>query len=69
MSRSRKKHPHCSSYHRGKNGTRHSKMLASKAVRRFNDEIPNGRWFKKIYPSYNIFDQKSYWNDERGYRK
>ena len=66
MSRSRKK-PYVSDYSR--KGTRKSKRSASKVVRRYMNELPNGRGYKKIYCSWDIFDYCSFWDDPKAYRK
>lgn len=39
-------------------GTKKNKRLASKSVRRYNLYISNGRSFKKLFNSWNIFDFK-----------
>ena len=59
MSRSRKKHPVVSDYSR--NTTSHSKRLASRAVRNYKGVISDGCHFKKIFPSWDIFDYKCHW--------
>ena len=58
MSRSKKKNAVISDYSR--NTTRYFKNQASRAVRRYKGEITDGGLFKKIYPSWNIFDYKSH---------
>jgi len=69
MSRSRSKNPWLNDYSRGPNGTKKSKRLANKAVRRFNKYLSNGNSYKKIYASYNIFDYRCYWDVPSSYRK
>jgi len=70
MSRSRKKNPIVSHYSRSKSGTRYSKRLASKAVRRYKGEITNGGIYKKIFNSDDIHDFKGYKPDyKKTYRK
>ena len=59
MSRSRKKTPSYSDYH--PSYTPWSKRQASKAVRRYKGVITNGALYKKIYPTYDIFDYKGLW--------
>lgn len=61
MSRSRKKNPVVKDYSRGKNGTRLNKRFASKATRNYKGVIPDGNYYKKIYCSWNIFDQRCWW--------
>ena len=58
MSRSIKK-PSYSDYSR--NHTKWAKRQASKAVRKYQGEISNGKGYRKIYCSYNIFDYKGLW--------
>ncbi len=58
MSRSYKK-PSYSDYSRGH--TKWAKRQASKAVRRYQGEISSGCQYKKIYPSWDIFDYKGLW--------
>jgi len=66
MSRSRKKHPVVSDYSR--NTTRFFKRIASKTVRKYKGNIPNGSHYKKLYCSWNIFDYKSFvYNNEEPY--
>lgn len=69
MSRSRSKNPIYNNYHRGNNGTKKSKRLASKKVRRYKGVITDGNLYRKIYPSYDIFDQQGYWDEPEQYRK
>ena len=57
MSRSRRKVPKRTGADSRRNGTL-QKRLASKAVRNYKGEIPNGRGYKKIYCSYNICDYR-----------
>lgn len=68
MSRSRKKHPVVKDYSRG--GTRKSKQLASRVVRRYPHTIADGSSYRKLYESWNICDWKfsTYWmGDNEGY--
>jgi hypothetical protein len=58
MSRSRKK-PSYSDYSR--NHTCWAKRQASKAVRRYQGELTDGKIYKKVYCSYDIFDYKGAW--------
>ena len=51
MSRSRKK----VSYF-GDKARKKDKREASKAVRRYKENIPKGKWFRKIFDSWNIKD-------------
>lgn len=67
MSRSRKKYPVVTDYSR--NRTRWAKRQSSKAVRRYKGKLADGNQFKKVFPSYDIFDYKSYWNVPKAYRK
>lgn len=64
MARSRKKHAITKDYSRGKSGTRLNKRFASKAVRKYKGTIPDGNGYKKIYCSWNIFDQRYFWQEE-----
>lgn len=53
MSRSRKKHP----IH--KDHSINGKRLANKTVRRFIkklESVPEGKWYRRIYDSWNITD-------------
>ena len=59
MSRSRKKNPVVSDYSR--NYTNYAKSQASRAVRRYKGVITDGNLFKKIYPTWNIFDYKCHY--------
>lgn len=52
MSRSYKKHGFC----KCENSCKIGKRFANRRVRRYKDEIPNGKAYKKIYPSYDICD-------------
>ena len=67
MSRSRKK-PYLKDY--SINYTRWAKRQASKKVRYYKNHISDGKGYKKIYCSYNIFDYICYWPEEASaYRK
>jgi len=41
-------------------GTRWSKRRASKAVRRFTSDVQNGKWYRKLFCSWNICDYRFY---------
>ena len=41
-------------------GTRWSKRQASKAVRRFTGDVQNGKWYRKLFCSWNICDLRFY---------
>ena len=59
MSRSRKKHPSYSDY-----STRYTpwaKRQASKKVRRYKGALTNGTLYKKVFPTWDIFDYKGLW--------
>ena len=56
MSRSRKNVSCFSDYSRNYNWW--AKRQASKAVRRFNGEIKNGKSYRKVFCSYDICDYK-----------
>lgn len=56
MSRSVKKSPVWTDHRTP--GTRWSKRQASKAVRRFTDDIKKGKWYRKLYCSWNICDYR-----------
>ena len=58
MSRSRKK-PSYSDY--SGNYTKWAKRQASKAVRRYQGELTDGGIYKKVFPSWDIFDYKGLW--------
>lgn len=58
MSRSYKK-PYITD---GPNGW--AKKLASRVVRRFKDEIANGKAYRKLYNPYNIRDW-SFWSEDK----
>lgn len=62
MSRSFKKHPVSTD---GRNGQIIPKRFANKTVRRNKNKIPSkGKYYKKIYCSYNIHDWISRWSWE-----
>jgi hypothetical protein len=66
MARSYKK-PYVSDY--GKS-TYKKKRFASKAVRQFLGDVISGKWYRKLYCSWNIFDYRSYWpEDKKSFRK
>ncbi|MDG0810534.1 hypothetical protein [Cohnella rhizosphaerae] len=58
MSRSFKKTPVCNDH--ATPYTHLAKRMASKAVRRYNGEIANGKWYRKVYCSWNICDYRFY---------
>ncbi|TDF95472.1 hypothetical protein [Paenibacillus piri] len=58
MSNSVKKSP-VSTDHRTP-GTRWSKRQASKTVRRFTGDVQNGKWYRKLFCSWNICDYRFY---------
>ncbi|UQZ85456.1 hypothetical protein SK3146_04745 [Paenibacillus konkukensis] len=39
-------------------GSRWAKRQAGKAVRRFNDEVQNGKWYRKLFCSWDICDYR-----------
>jgi len=41
-------------------GTRWNKRQASKAVRRFTDDVQNGKWYRKLFCSLNICEYRSF---------
>ena len=53
MARSIKKNPICTD---GRNGQKIPKRFANKTVRKFDDDIPNGKSYKKLYCTWNIHD-------------
>ena len=59
MSRSRKKHPSYSDYNHSY--TPWAKRQASKKVRRYKGSLTNGSLYKKVFPTYDIFDYKGLW--------
>ena len=56
MSRSRKKHSIYKDYSR--NYTRWAKRQANKVVRKYQNKLPNGKSYRKLYCSYNISDYR-----------
>ncbi|WP_138754250.1 hypothetical protein [Paenibacillus sinopodophylli] len=56
MSRSIKKSPAWTDH--TSPGTRWSKRQAAKAVRRYSENVQNGKWYRKIYCSWNICDYR-----------
>lgn len=64
MSRSKKHIPSYSDYSR--NYTKWSKRQASKKVRRYYD-LTDGKLFRKVYNSWNIFDYKGMWFSDMRY--
>lgn len=58
MSRSVKKSPVCNDHVTP--GTRLLKRQASKAVRRFIGNVQNGKWYRKLYCSWDICDYRFY---------
>ena len=68
MSRSKKKEAVVSDY--GRNYTKYAKRWAAKAVRKFKGNITDGSYFKKIFPTWNIFDYKFHaFKDDVWYEK
>jgi len=59
MSRSRKKNPSYSDYN--PNYTPWAKRQASKRVRRYLKTLTNGSLYKKVFPTWDIFDYKGLW--------
>lgn len=59
MSRSRKKTPSYSSYSR--NYTSWAKRQSNKVVRRYPNGLTDGCFYKKLFPSWDIFDYKGVW--------
>lgn len=67
MSRSFKKNP---IYTDGRNGQIIAKRFANKKVRRNKDKIPQkGKFYKKLYCSYDIHDWVSWWSWEEAKRE
>jgi len=67
MSRSFKQ-PYVSDY--GRKKTKRAKRRASKAVRDYNETVVKGKWYKKLFCSWNIFDYISYYPEkETSFRK
>jgi len=56
MSRSVKKTPVCTDHETPR--TRQYKRYANKSVRRCLDRIPNGKWYRKLFNSWNIRDYR-----------
>ncbi|MBY9079186.1 hypothetical protein KIH86_24500 [Paenibacillus sp. HN-1] len=56
MSRSVKKTPACTDH--STPGSRWCKQQASKAVRRYTDDVPHGKWYRKLYCSWIICDYR-----------
>uniref|UniRef100_A0A4Y8Q2S8 Uncharacterized protein n=1 Tax=Paenibacillus athensensis TaxID=1967502 RepID=A0A4Y8Q2S8_9BACL len=63
MSRSVKKSPVYTDHRTP--GTRWSKRRASKAVRRFRGEVQDGKWYRKLYCSWNICDYRFFQTREQ----
>lgn len=61
MSRSYKKHPWATD---GRHGQKIWKRFANKSVRHYSNDIKNGKYYKRLYCSYNIHDYKSRWTWE-----
>lgn len=55
MSRSRKKNMGYSAYGMYK---RYGKIYANRIVRRYTGKIPNGGWYKKLFPSWDLHEQE-----------
>jgi len=64
MSRSYKKNPYI------KDGSAKAKRFANKKVRRYKEDIPDGKFYRKIFDPYNISDWSygmswnEYWKTE-----
>lgn len=58
MSRSVKKSPVWTDHQTP--GTSWAKRLANKTVRRFSGEVQNGKWYRKLYCSWDICDYRFY---------
>ncbi|MBU7315327.1 hypothetical protein [Paenibacillus oleatilyticus] len=56
MSRSVKKSPVWNDHYTP--GTRWAKQQASKAVRRYAGDMQNGKWYRKLFCSWNICDYR-----------
>ncbi|MBE1444768.1 hypothetical protein [Paenibacillus sp. OAS669] len=56
MSRSRKHAPVWTDHHTP--GTRWAKRQANKAVRRYTNDLPNGKGYRKVYNPWNICDYR-----------
>ncbi|MFB6367019.1 hypothetical protein ACFCP7_23825 [Paenibacillus elgii] len=56
MSRSVKKSPAWTDHRTP--GTRWAKQQASKAARRYAGDMQNGKWYRKLYCSWNICDYR-----------
>lgn len=41
-------------------GSKGAKRSAARKVRRYKDTIPNGSWYKKLYPQYDVCDAWCY---------
>ena len=61
MARSMKKNPVSTD---GRNGQKISKRFANKTVRKFDNDIPKGKFYKKLYCSYDIHDWIFRWSWE-----
>ena len=61
MSRSIKKTPILKD---GGRSSKWGKRQANKAIRRYEDEIPNGGAYKKLFESMEINDYICYWTEE-----
>ena len=63
MSRSYKKSPVCTDHTSPR--TRWAKRQAAKAVRRYDEIIENGKFYRKIFCSWNICDYRFYQTKEK----
>ncbi|WP_083938083.1 hypothetical protein [Paenibacillus daejeonensis] len=63
MSRSLKRTPVCKDH--SSPGTRWAKRKASKAVRRFSGKVPNGKWYRKIFCSWDICDYRFFQSEQQ----
>ena len=61
MSRSYKKHPIYTDQWAGK---KLGKKWANRKCRKHKDDIANGKQYRKLYESWNIYDYQSYWTEQ-----
>ena len=47
-----------------RNYTRWAKRQASKSVRRYQGELTDGNLYKKVFPTWDIFDYRGLWYPE-----
>ncbi|MFK7693054.1 hypothetical protein [Paenibacillus sp. HJGM_3] len=67
MSKSVKKSPVWTDHHTP--GTCWSKQQASKAVRRFTDDVQNGKWYRKLFCSWTICDYRFFKTRQQAIRE